>query len=148
MQPIYGIISDKIGRKPVILLPMFGVLFMCTSLLLVDYNVFGLWVMMVQALISGLLGSYFVLITALMAYFADTTEAHERSHVFVVGESVIFVGFAIGPFLGGSIARVIIFDLEYYEWVNSGVLGNFGLGCSDTCGYLGVFARIFGYFKH
>ena len=107
MQPIYGILSDKIGRKPVILLPMIGALFLCFSLLLVDYGVFGLWIMMAQAILSGILGSYFVLITALMAYFADTTEVHERGHVFVIGESVIFIGFAIGPFLGGLMARVI-----------------------------------------
>ena len=110
LQPIYGTLSDKIGRKPVILFPMIGELFLATSILLVDYGVFGLWVMMFQAVISGLLGSYFVVVTALMAYFADTTDKKDRGHVFVIGESFIFIGFAFGPLLGGTIARVKYFN--------------------------------------
>jgi Na+/melibiose symporter-like transporter len=103
--PFYGVLSDRIGRKPLIVIPMISAFILLSSYLIINFFNIGLWLLMTTGIISGLLGSFGVLLTATLSYFADTTDPSERGHVFVMGESVFFVGFALGPFLGGLIAR-------------------------------------------
>jgi MFS family permease len=103
--PVYGVLSDRIGRKPLLLVPMISAFLTFMTYLGINRFNIGLWLLMVTGIFSGLLGSFTVMLTATLAYFADTTEPSERGRVFVMGESVFFVGFALGPLLGGSIAR-------------------------------------------
>ena len=43
----------------------------------------------------------------MLAYFSDTSTPENRSLVFVRGEAVIFLGFAIGPYVGGILTRML-----------------------------------------
>ncbi|KAJ3272471.1 hypothetical protein HDV01_005541 [Terramyces sp. JEL0728] len=103
--PMYGILSDKFGRKPLIILSMSTAIISLGGIVAISYFGVGLWLILATAIVTGLMGSFTVLINNTLAYFADTTEASERSNTFVVGESVFFAGFAFGPLIGGILAR-------------------------------------------
>jgi DHA1 family tetracycline resistance protein-like MFS transporter len=105
MGPVYGMLSDRFGRKPFILLGMISALFFYLAYLSISFFNLGLWLLLMTSVINGFLGSYYILLTNTLAFFADTSSSNERGQVFVLGESVFLGGFALGPILGGYIAR-------------------------------------------
>lgn len=106
MGPYIGIMSDKIGRRPIMMLGMLSALLVYSTYITISYG-FGLWILILASFTAGLMGSWMILLTGTMAYFADTSVAADRATVFVIGESVFFAGFAIGPFIGGLLGRKI-----------------------------------------
>ncbi|KAJ3318567.1 hypothetical protein HDV06_003000 [Boothiomyces sp. JEL0866] len=103
--PWLGILSDKYGRKPMLLLSVLNELAVILGYIAVSYFNFGLWVVVLGYLIEGLLGSYFILINNTFAYLADTTDSIDRSKYFVVAEGVILFSFGFGPMVGGILNR-------------------------------------------
>lgn len=92
--PIFGIVSDRIGRRPLILLSNIG-----TSL---DYVIMalapGLGWLFVGRLISGATTAS---MTTAYAYIADATKPHERAKAYGLIGSAFGLGFIIGPAIGG-----------------------------------------------
>ncbi|KAL2914999.1 hypothetical protein HK105_205543 [Polyrhizophydium stewartii] len=105
--PIYGALSDSWGRRFLMILPIVGSALNFLSYLVVSRHSVGLWFLVVVHILVGLMGSWSIIMTAAMSYFADCTTAANRSKTFVVAESFIFMAFAIGPFLGGYLTRVL-----------------------------------------
>lgn len=96
--PGLGALSDKYGRRPVLLLCLFG-----SS---VGYLVFGmggaLWILFVGRIIDGITGGT---ISTIFAYFADIIPPKERTKYFGWVSAVVGVGGVIGPTLGGLLAK-------------------------------------------
>lgn len=73
--PVLGALSDRYGRRPVLIISLLG------SAL--GYFVFGLggalWVLFLGRIIEGLTGGE---ISAIFAYFADITPSNERTKYF------------------------------------------------------------------
>jgi MFS transporter, DHA1 family, tetracycline resistance protein len=92
--PILGALSDRFGRRPVILLSNFG--------LAADYVLLALapnlWWLLVARLISGAVSAS---VTTANAYIADVTLPEERAKAFGMLGAAFGVGFVIGPALGG-----------------------------------------------
>jgi DHA1 family tetracycline resistance protein-like MFS transporter len=84
---------------------MISAAFYYTAYLCISYFNLGMWILIATGLITGFMGSYLVILTATLSYFADTTEPSDRGKVFIIGESSFFAGFAFGPLLGGYLAR-------------------------------------------
>lgn len=109
--PVWGSLSDRFGRRPVILFTMAG--------MGADYVLMALapsvgWLFLGRIL-SGVTAGGFA--TA-GAYVADTTPPEERAKKFgLVGASWGF-GFIIGPAFGGWLAS---FDLRMPFWVSAGL---------------------------
>ncbi|HWE45203.1 MAG TPA: MFS transporter [Caulobacteraceae bacterium] len=93
-QPIIGALSDKIGRRPVVLASNLG-----TG---IDWFVMALsptlWFLLVGRLISGATSATF---GTAAAYIADTTEPEKRAGRFGMMGAVFGLGFLLGPGLGG-----------------------------------------------
>lgn len=98
-QPIMGALSDRFGRRPVLLISMFGQA--------VDYMIMALaptiaWLFVGRAL-AGITASTF---STANAYIADITPPEERAAKFGVLSIAFGVGFIGGPALGGLLGQI------------------------------------------
>ncbi|NPV57269.1 MAG: MFS transporter [Anaerolineae bacterium] len=98
--PIWGRLSDRHGRKPILLIGLAGY---CLSFL-----VFGLsdrlWMLFVARAINGLLSSA-TLPTAL-GYIADSTNEEERSGGMSILGAAMGIGMVLGPAIGGFLGEI------------------------------------------
>ncbi|MCD2348193.1 MFS transporter [Clostridium guangxiense] len=96
--PGLGALSDKYGRRPVLLVCLLGSV--------IGYLVFGiggaLWVLFVGRIIDGITGGT---ISTIFAYFADIIPREQRTKYFGWMSAVVGVGTVIGPTLGGLLAK-------------------------------------------
>ncbi|KST97879.1 MFS transporter [Lactococcus lactis] len=96
--PALGSLSDRFGRKPILLISLAG------SAL--GYLIFGLagslWMLFLGRIIDGLTGGNIV---ALFAYFADITDEENRTKVFGWTAAAVGVGTISGPTVGGLLAH-------------------------------------------
>ncbi len=93
--PIWGNFSDRVGRKPVLMIGIFG--YGITMIL------FGLatqlWMLFVFRILSGILSSATSPTT--MAYIGDSTPEQDRGQGMGILGAAVGVGTIIGPGLGG-----------------------------------------------
>jgi MFS transporter, DHA1 family, multidrug resistance protein len=96
--PIWGNLSDRVGRKPVLMVGIFG--YGITMIL------FGLatklWMLFVFRALSGILSSATSPTT--MAYVGDSTPEKERGQGMGILGAAVGVGTIFGPGLGGLLA--------------------------------------------
>jgi len=99
MSPIWGTVSDRIGRRPVILTGLIGY---CVSFIILSFSLDSLWLMYASRLLGGLFSG--AVISCAVAYVADITTDEQRTRgMGLVGMSIGF-GFIIGPGLGGLLS--------------------------------------------
>lgn len=107
--PFWGRLSDRIGRRPVLLISLFGSA--------ASHLVFGiagsLTVLFAARAFAGLFGAN---ISTAMAYIADVTGEKERSKGMGLIGAAFGLGFVCGPALGGIIA---IYKAEYVAFAAS-----------------------------
>ncbi|KAJ3274312.1 hypothetical protein HDV01_003156 [Terramyces sp. JEL0728] len=103
--PLYGFLSDRIGRKPIIVIALSASLVSFTAYITVDRFGYGLWVLLLASFIEGWLGGVIAIMNATVSYFADCSDAENRGKTFIVGEAILFGGIAFGPLIGGAIFR-------------------------------------------
>jgi len=97
--PVLGSVSDRYGRRRVILLSNVG--------LGLDYVLMALapslWWLFVGRIISGITSSSF---PTAMAYIADVTEPRDRAAKFGMLGAAFGVGFIVGPTVGGLLGGI------------------------------------------
>lgn len=95
--PIWGRLSDRIGRRPVIMVSLVGSV--------VAYTMFAFCrsyeMLLVSRMFAGICGAN---IAAAQAYIADVTEADKRTSAMGLIGMAFGLGFAFGPFLGAGAA--------------------------------------------
>ncbi len=96
--PTMGNLSDAFGRRPLLLLAVFG-LFIDYLLMSFAPNLFWLFV---GRAIAGLCGASYVIANA---YIADVTAPEERAKAFGKMGAAFGLGFVVGPALGGLIGE-------------------------------------------
>lgn len=89
-----GALSDAIGRRPVMLLSMFGQAINYVIIALAP----DLWWLMVGQIIVGITSSS---VPTAMAYVADVTAPRDRAAAFGKLSAAFGIGFMVGPSLGG-----------------------------------------------
>ena len=92
--PVLGALSDRIGRRPVLLSGIFGL----GVMFVVPAVSTSLTALFVSRLIGGLLSAN---MSVAQAYIADITQGFERAAAFGRIGAVFGAGFLIGPALGG-----------------------------------------------
>jgi MFS transporter, DHA1 family, tetracycline resistance protein len=99
--PILGSLSDRFGRRPVILISLFGSG--------IDYFAQALApnvaLLFVTRAINGISGAN---ITACNAYIADVTPPEKRAGAYGLVGAAFGLGFVIGPLMGGVLGKVDI----------------------------------------
>ncbi len=163
--PAMGNLSDAYGRRPLLLLAVFG--------LLVDYLLMALapnlfWLFVGRAF-AGLCGASYVIANA---YIADVTSPDDRAKAFGKVGAAFGLGFVIGPAIGGILgeygarvpfyAAAVISALNFiygffvvpeslaaanrrpFEWVRANPFGTFRIfatyrGILPLCGVLFIY---------
>ncbi len=121
VSPFWGRWSDRIGRRPVLLLSI-----ICTSL---SYLWFYLSPSLLHLFLSrAFAGAVGVSVSTSFAFISDLTERDNRSKNMALVGAAFGLGFVIGPLLGGVLASY-----------NQGIVA---LGASIFC-LLGLLAAIF-----
>jgi DHA1 family multidrug resistance protein-like MFS transporter len=96
--PIWGSLSDRAGRKSVLMLGVFGY-----GLGMVMFGLATrLWMLFLARILSGILSSATSPTT--MAYISDSTSEEDRSGGMGVLGAAIFLGMILGPGMGGLLA--------------------------------------------
>ena len=95
--PLLGELSDRFGRRPVILASVFGL--GCDYILLALAP--NLWWLFAGRLIAGATSAN---VPAATAYIADVSSREDRPRLFGLIGATFGAGFVIGPALGGSLA--------------------------------------------
>lgn len=108
---LMGSLSDRFGRRPVLLLSLLG--------LAIDYVIVALapnliW-LVAGRLIAGVFGASVVTATA---YIADITAPQDRAKNFGMLGAAFGLGFIVGPLLGGFLGSI---DLRLPFWVAAGL---------------------------
>lgn len=125
--PWLGKLSDRIGRRPVILVSTAGstlsyVLFATASY---GEGSSGLWMLLVSRVFAGIAGAN---LSVASAYIADVTAAENRSKGLGLIGIAFGVGFMIGPAIGAVSAK--FFGLPGPGWTAAAICGgNFLLAC-------------------
>lgn len=91
--PMWGKLSDRIGRKPVLTATICGGAF---GLLLLAWADSLLW-MFIARIISGICAANMSVATA---YIADVTDADERTSAMGMAGAAVGIGFVLGPAIG------------------------------------------------
>ncbi|ANY69877.1 MFS transporter [Paenibacillus sp. BIHB 4019] len=101
LSPVWGSLSDRIGRRPIILI---GVLGFALSFVLFGLSSGNLTLMYLSRVLGGLFSG--AVTSVIVAYVADITTPEERTKgMGLVGMS-IGLGFTIGPGFGGLLSLV------------------------------------------
>lgn len=97
--PVIGALSDRYGRRPVLLVSTAGLSLDWVLMALAP----DLWWLAVGRMIGGMTSSSF---TAVFAYMADITAPEQRSKAFGWIGAAFSAGFVAGPALGGVLGEV------------------------------------------
>ncbi|GAA0536164.1 TCR/Tet family MFS transporter [Rhizomicrobium palustre] len=104
--PILGGLSDRFGRRPLMLLGFSGlaISFICTGLAT------ALWMLIVVRLFSGAMVSNAAVANA---YVADITAPEDRARRFGLMGAMFGLGFTLGPVMGGYLGSIDL-HLPFY----------------------------------
>ena len=109
--PLIGKISDRIGRRPVIIISLITTV--------ISYLIFSFsttfTILLVSRLLAGLGGSN---IGAAQAYIADITDKSDRSKGMGLIGAAFGLGFVFGPILGGLISE---YGYQYVGFASAGI---------------------------
>ncbi|MGK9251610.1 MFS transporter [Paenibacillus humicus] len=96
--PALGALSDRYGRRPLLLACLLGSA--------IGYFIFGLggalWILFAGRIIEGITGGS---ISTIFAYFADIIPSEQRTKYFGWVSAVVGAGTVIGPTVGGLLAK-------------------------------------------
>lgn len=109
--PIQGALSDRFGRRPVILLSNAGLALDFVLMALVN----TLPLLFLGRVLAGITSAS---LSTANAYIADVTPAEKRAASFGMLGAAFGIGFVIGPALGGQLGAI---DLRLPFWVAAGL---------------------------
>lgn len=96
--PVLGNLSDQYGRRPVLLLSLFG---FALDYLLLAFAPTIVW-LFIGRIIAGIMGAS---ITTATAYIADISTPEKRAQNFGMVGAAFGLGFIIGPVIGGLLGE-------------------------------------------
>jgi len=96
--PVLGNLSDRYGRRPVLLLSLLGLTFDYVMMSIAPF----VWYLFIGRIVAGIAGAALATATA---YMTDITPPHKRTHRFGLIGAAFGLGFIIGPVIGGELGE-------------------------------------------
>ncbi|APG30617.1 Transporter, MFS superfamily [Granulibacter bethesdensis] len=96
--PVLGVLSDRYGRRPVLLASLAGAAFNYLAMAAAPQ----FWMLMLGRAVAGLSGANMSVATA---YLTDITPAEQRARRFGLVSAMFGAGFIVGPVLGGVLGE-------------------------------------------
>ncbi|MBM7097358.1 MFS transporter [Bacillus sp. H-16] len=121
LAPFWGKLSDKIGRKPLIAIGMFG--FAAAEFIFAFAT--QMWMLYLSRMIAGTFGAA-VMPTA-MAYVADTTTEERRSKGMGLLGMAMALGIVFGPGIGGWLAEISLATPFLFAGIAASIAGLFSI---------------------
>jgi MFS transporter, DHA1 family, tetracycline resistance protein len=97
--PLWGRLSDRVGRRPVLLVSLVG----STVSYAIAALAGSLWLLFLARLLGGISGGN---LSAAQAYVADVTTPEERARGMGLLGAAFGIGFVIGPAIGGALVML------------------------------------------
>ncbi len=110
--PIWGRVSDRIGRKPVL---MIGIVGLAISFFILAISS-KLWMLFVARIIGGILSA--ANMPTVTAYVADITSDEERGKGMGIIGAATGLGFIFGPAIGGVFSKI---DIHMPFYISGGL---------------------------
>lgn len=142
--PIWGSWSDRIGRRPIMLLSTFGAV--------IAYIIFGLaesvGVLFLSRIVAGMMGGN---ISTAQAYIADVTDSENRARGMGLIGAAFGIGFVIGPATATGLIHPAFHEFvanigftEFAEWMSTNrfALPGFFAAFLSFCSFLMVFFKL------
>lgn len=99
LSPVLGMLSDRYGRRPVLLISIAGAA--------IDYLIMAfapeLWMLVVGRAVAGITSANMAVATA---YITDITPEEQRARRFGYFHAMFGIGFIVGPVLGGMLGDI------------------------------------------
>src|SRR5579872_120269 len=95
--PILGSMSDRYGRRPVLIYSQFGSMVGFLLLALAG----NVWILVLSRFVDGISGGN---ITIASAYVADVSEPKDRASAMAIIGVAFGLGFLFGPLIGGELS--------------------------------------------
>ncbi len=107
--PLLGALSDRYGRKPVLVISLLGTMagYILFALAIYQENV---WLLYLSRMLPGFTGGN---ISVILSSIADVSDEQSRTKNFGLVGMAFGLGFILGPFLGGVLA-----DDAVVSWFN------------------------------
>jgi MFS transporter, DHA1 family, tetracycline resistance protein len=142
--PIWGSWSDRIGRRPIMLLSTFGAA--------IAYIIFGLaetlGVLFFSRVVAGMMGGN---ISTAQAYIADVTDSANRARGMGLIGAAFGIGFVVGPALATALIHPAFHEMvanagftDFAEWMGSNryALPGFFAAFLSFCSFLMVLFKL------
>lgn len=106
--PRLGALSDRYGRTRILAITACGMLLgdVITITAASFPRTISFWWILLEFGFGGLAGSFIATMAVIQSYAADCTTPAKRSAVFGYLHGCMFIGIAVGPFLGGIVVKV------------------------------------------
>lgn len=95
--PMVGSLSDRFGRRPVLLISLFA--------MAIDYIIMALagsiWLLLLGRILGGITAATQ---STAAAFIADVSEPHKKAQNFGLISAAFGIGFVLGPLIGGLLA--------------------------------------------
>ena len=117
--PILGSLSDRVGRKPVLAISLFGTAVASITLGVASALPHALWLIFAARAVDGITGAN---IATAQAYVADVTTEEKRARGMGLLGMAFGLGLVLGPAIGGLLAAIDI-SLPFYV-VGALAIGN------------------------
>ncbi len=96
--PVIGNISDRFGRRPVMLISL--------SVMALDYLVMAvapnIWILLIGRIVGGITAATY---STANAYMADISKPEDKAKTFGYVGAAFGIGFVLGPAMGGGLAE-------------------------------------------
>lgn len=106
--------TDKVGRRPALIMPLLGSALDAAVVLTVMYAKLPVYCLFIGSFIHGVCGYYTTILLACLAYIADTTERGHFAFRLGILEAIVFVGGMVAQLTSGFWIEKLGFTAPYW----------------------------------